>query len=85
MSVAKITRKGQITIPKDVRDRLGITEADHVVVVLDGDKAILRPAHHGSLSGLKGWLPATKPYPGSSKIRHQTGLDLGKRQKRLAK
>ena len=77
MSIAKVTRKGQITIPKDVRDMLGIGQSDYVVVVIDGDKAILSPVRGGKVSDLKGRLPATRPYPGSEAIRREVGQKLG--------
>lgn len=82
MSLARVTRKGQITIPKDVRDALGITESDYVVVVMDGDKAILAPAHPSKLADLKGRLRATKPYPGTEESRAEVGRDLGRKAER---
>jgi len=81
MSMTRVTRKGQITIPKDVRDALGINRSDYVVVVVDGDKAILSPVHESKLSDLRGRLPATRPYPGADEIRRETGRELGRRQK----
>ncbi len=81
MSVSRVTRKGQITIPKDVRDALGINRSDYVVVVVDGDKAILSPIHEGKLSDLKGRLPATKPYPGVDEIRREVGRRIGRQKK----
>lgn len=36
-----VTRKGQVTIPKDVRDSLGIVEGDKVEWIRDGDKVSL--------------------------------------------
>jgi antitoxin PrlF len=39
---ARITSKGQITIPKSVRDALKLTEGDQVVFrVIEGERAIL--------------------------------------------
>lgn len=38
---AKVTSKGQITIPKEVRDRLGITEGDQIVFRLEAHRAVL--------------------------------------------
>jgi AbrB family looped-hinge helix DNA binding protein len=80
MSVTRVTRKGQITIPKPVRDALGIAHSDYVVVVVDGDKAILRPVQRAKASELKGRLPATRPYPGVDEVRREVGRQLGRRE-----
>jgi len=45
--VAKLTSKFQITIPVDIRRRLGLHQGDAVVIDLEGDKAVLRPVHGG--------------------------------------
>lgn len=79
MGVTRATRKGQITIPKDVRDSLGISAGDYVVVVMDGGRAILWRAKDEPLAALRGRLPATRPYPGLDEVRRQVGQDLGKR------
>jgi AbrB family looped-hinge helix DNA binding protein len=34
---AKVMSKGQITIPKDVRDALGISNGDRVTFIVEGD------------------------------------------------
>lgn len=34
---AKVMAKGQITIPKDVRDVLGVATGDHVTFVVEGE------------------------------------------------
>lgn len=41
---SRLTVKGQTTIPKAVRDRLGLRRGDHVVFVLDDDQVVLRKA-----------------------------------------
>lgn len=38
---AKITSKGQVTVPKAVRDALGISEGDEVVFRVEGNRAVL--------------------------------------------
>jgi AbrB family looped-hinge helix DNA binding protein len=38
---ARVTSKGQVTLPKAVREALGISEGDHVVFRVDGDHAVL--------------------------------------------
>ena len=85
MGITRVTRKGQITIPKDVRERLGISQSDYVVVVVDGDRAILSPVREERISDLKGRLPATRPYPGADEIRREVGRDLGRRGRRATK
>jgi len=43
MSVATITSKGQITIPKDIRDALHLAQNDKVAIVAEEGVAIIRP------------------------------------------
>lgn len=40
-AAAKMTSKGQLTVPKAVRDALGIRAGDKVVFRVDGDRAVL--------------------------------------------
>jgi AbrB family looped-hinge helix DNA binding protein len=38
---AKVTSKGQVTVPKAVRDALGIKEGDAIVFRVEGTRAVL--------------------------------------------
>lgn len=38
---ARMSSKGQVTVPKVVRDALGIAEGDSVVFRVEGDRAVL--------------------------------------------
>lgn len=40
-AAAKVTSKGQVTVPKAVRDALGIKEGDEVVFRVEGNRAVL--------------------------------------------
>lgn len=40
-TVATVTSKGQVTIPKVVRDVLGIKPGDEVIFRVEGDRAVL--------------------------------------------
>ena len=40
-AAARVTSKGQVTVPKQVRDALGIQEGDTLVFRVDGKRAIL--------------------------------------------
>ena len=44
---AKITSKGQITIPAEVRHALGVREGDTVIFEQDGDTVRVRPRRAG--------------------------------------
>ena len=38
---ARVTSKGQVTLPKPVRDALGIRQGDAVVFRVEGDRAVM--------------------------------------------
>ncbi len=40
-TAAKVTSKGQVTVPKAVRDALGIKKGDEVVFRVEGNRAVL--------------------------------------------
>ncbi len=51
-AAAKVTSKGQITVPKVVRDALGIDVGDEIVFRVEGDRAVIaRTADFLSLAG----------------------------------
>ena len=53
MPIAMLTLKGQMTIPKDVREALNLRPSEKVIVVVDGNQAILTPLR-GNLLDLGG-------------------------------
>jgi AbrB family looped-hinge helix DNA binding protein len=40
-AAARITSKGQVTIPKGVRDALGLDEGDELIFRVEGDRAVV--------------------------------------------
>jgi len=44
VAVVRVTRNHQITIPAEVRRRLGIKAGDRVVVEVEGDRIVIRKA-----------------------------------------
>jgi AbrB family looped-hinge helix DNA binding protein len=51
-AAAKLTSKGQLTVPKAVRDALGLKEGDEVMFHVEGNRAVLaRTADFLSLAG----------------------------------
>jgi AbrB family looped-hinge helix DNA binding protein len=79
MSTARVTSKGQVTIPAEVRRALKIDQGDDVVFEVTSERsAELRVQKRKRLSDLYGALPATRPFPGREEIREEVGRELGK-------
>lgn len=57
---ARLSSKGQVTVPKAVRDALGVKQGDEIVFRVEGNRAVLaRTADFPSLAGSVA-LPAAK-------------------------
>ena len=51
---ATVAERGQITLPKAVRDALGLTKGTQLKVELDGSRIILRKSVDDAVSRLRG-------------------------------
>jgi len=80
---AKVTRKGQVTIPKPIRDQVGITDGGKVrfrlrydgIVVMESNKS-----HKDLLGRLKKYADSENPvdaYNLREKMAHDRAKDLG--------
>jgi antitoxin PrlF len=66
--LSTVTSKGQITIPLEVRDRLGLRQGDKVVFVLADHQVILRRT--GSIvAATAGVLKSTQPPLSAEELR----------------
>ena len=54
MSLAKISEKGQLTLPREIRQRYNITKASYVRIIPLEDGVKLVPANQGGISSLRG-------------------------------
>jgi len=54
LSTAKLTEKYQITIPSEVRRRLGLQAGDLVCLSLEGDRVVLRGVRGGWTESTRG-------------------------------
>ena len=71
-AAARVTSKGQITIPKEVRDALGIVEGDEVVFRVEEHRAVLaRTPHLLDLAGVVE-VPASQRHARWDEVRAQT-------------
>ena len=59
MSESVITRKGQVTIPKEIRDHLNAKEGERVMFVLRGEDVLLKVVR-GNILDLKGSVKPRK-------------------------
>ena len=56
-----ITRKGQVTIPKPIRDQLGLEEGEKIMFIRRGDEVLLKVLR-GTVLDLKGSVtPSARP------------------------
>ena len=42
-----ISSKGQVTVPQEIRNRLGLATGDKVDFVIEGERTVIRPARSG--------------------------------------
>jgi AbrB family looped-hinge helix DNA binding protein len=69
MITVKLGRRGQFTLPSEIRRKIGLQEGDHIAIVTQGDQVILRPITH-TLLNLRGSVPVSAPQDFAA-IRHQ--------------
>lgn len=59
VSVGTVTSKGQVTIPKEIRETLGVNEGDKLIFLLEGDEVVLRKVGSEKLTDI---LSRRKPW-----------------------
>lgn len=69
MSASTLTSKGQTTIPKDIRDALGLQPSDELVFTLLSDGSVVMRAKTRSLRDLAGAWKAPKAAQSKSQKR----------------
>jgi len=68
MLASSITRKGQVTIPKSIRDRMGVREGEKVLFVERGDEIVIKVLR-GTILELKGSVKASKQPEDFGRVR----------------
>jgi AbrB family looped-hinge helix DNA binding protein len=69
---SSISSKGQVTVPLEIRSRLGLSPGDRVEFVIEGDQTVIRPSRDnpdpfakqmgvlgpfpGGEAGIKAWI-----------------------------
>jgi len=78
MSVSILTKKGQTTIPKDIRNFLNIEPNDKILYLMEGDKVTIKPLK-GNILDLKGSV-RTKDKPiNFKKLRAETKKKIARK------
>ena len=81
--LAKVTSKGQVTIPSEIRRTLDIKSGDRLLFETpDANGSRFRVIPRRRLTELAGSLPTTRPFPGTDAVREEVGRDLGEQQAR---
>ncbi len=60
---SKLSSKGQITVPQEIRRRLGVRAGDRVEFAVEGGRVVLRPARGGA-DPLAKYVGALGTFPG---------------------
>jgi antitoxin PrlF len=58
-----ISSKGQITVPQEIRKRLGLAVGDRVEFVVEGDHTVIRPAR-SEVNPFEKYIGILGPFPG---------------------
>lgn len=61
-----ISSKGQVTVPQEIRNRLGLSPGDRVEFVVEGQRTVIRPARNLS-SPFERYRGALGTFPGGEK------------------
>jgi AbrB family looped-hinge helix DNA binding protein len=60
MVIATIGRRGQMTVPREIRRALSLKQGDRVAFIQRGDQVVLQPLTD-TLLDLRGSIPVTEP------------------------
>lgn len=76
MVKAKITSKGQVTLPVEVRRRYGLEPGDEIAFRMGQGGLRILPLKRRPLTEFRGVFPARRRYPGKEAIRREVGRML---------
>lgn len=75
---ATVAERGQITLPKPVRDALGLVKGTKLKVELEGDRIVLRKDVNDAISRLRGRVKLPPGVTTDDVMRELRGPALGK-------
>ena len=78
MPVSVLTRKWQTTIPKDIRNFLGLKPNDRIFYLIEGERVILKPLK-GNILDLRGSVNTKEKPIDFKKLRDNTRKKVARR------
>ena len=63
---SSISSKGQVTVPREIRNRLGLAAGDRVDFVIEGDHTVIRPSRSQE-NPFQKYRGILGPFPGGEK------------------
>jgi len=60
-----VSSKGQVTVPQEIRTRLGLREGDRLEFVIEGDRTVIRPAR-GPSNPFQRFVGILDTFPGGA-------------------
>ncbi len=80
MPIATLTSKGQMTIPKEVRRALNLKPSEKVIIVVEGDQAVIKPLR-GNILDIGGSIriPGKEKPIDFHKVREEVKKEVARR------
>ena len=63
---SSISSKGQVTVPQEIRKRLGVSAGDRIDFVIEGERTVIRPSRSDDNPFAK-YRGILGPFPGGEK------------------
>jgi len=63
---SSISAKGQVTVPQEIRKRLGVSAGDRIDFVIEGDRTVIRPSRSEE-NPFQKYRGILGPFPGGEK------------------
>ncbi len=80
MPIARLTAKGQMTIPREVRKALHLKPSEKIVIVVEDDQAVLKPLR-GTILDIGGTVkvPGKEKPVDFRKVREEVRKQVGRK------
>ena len=81
-ATTKMSSKGQVVIPEDIREQLHLKEGDQFVVIGQGDAVILKVITPPSMDDFKDLLKSARNFAQKAKLTHDDVISAIKKARK---